>query len=747
MNKAPVDVALVRMPYSELGQPSLAVGLLKAVCDRHGLTSRAIPANLWFSEEVGPALHDLIFEAYSTSLIGEWTFSGALFPNFHADDDAYLKKVVATTRMNRRPTWRHIVGRYPYVDLIAVLREIRRGAPAFIDRVADHLLELEPKIVGCSSTFQQHCASLALLRVVKQRRPEIITMIGGANCEGDMGRATFEQFPWLDFAVSGEADGFFGRMCTRLIESGVNGIPPQDLPDGVWGPHHRRDRGAIHDNRRDQIAAPRVARIDLVQRSEQPDGAPFSRLRVVTPDEIGDGAPIARLDDMNESPVPNYDDYFAYLAETEVLGEWVRAALPFQTARGCWWGEKHHCTFCGISRTAMKFRPKSSDNVMEQMFALRDRYGISNFQGTEYIFDYRYFDTLLPRLKGIGGYFRFEVKANLKPQQLQAFLDAGTLEVQPGVESLSDSLLALIDKGVTACQNILLLKRARKIGLLVYWNMLHTIPGDRDEWYGEMAGLLPLVSHLQPPYGCAQVHYDRFSPYWRDPARYGVELQPAFGYEHVYPFAPDVLKEMAYFFETPHQRNAFYRINPAEQDGLWRLIRATFDWKDTWLSKTQPPPTLMAMDMGDKIVFTDTRPVATCPSFEIAGLEERIYRAAEDGVMPVALVKKLRDEDPQGVTEEEIQAAVSSLIAKKVLVHLSGKLLALGVTGPIPLFFVQTINVPRAELDPSWARMMADEALDEKRPNIALSCLYEPDEEPLSTWLAPARRFALTGAR
>ena len=55
-------------------------------------------------------------------------------------------------------------------------------------------------------------------------------------------------------------------------------------------------------------------------------------------------------------------------------------------------------TWATFSKTAMKFRAKSADNVMEQMLTLRDRYGINLFQGTEYIFDYKFFKTLLPRL-------------------------------------------------------------------------------------------------------------------------------------------------------------------------------------------------------------------------------------------------------------------------------------------------------------------------------------------------------------
>ena len=699
MNSSAVEVALVRMPYGEIGQPSLACGLLKAVCDQRGLSSRVFAANLWFAEEIGPILHDLIFESYSTTLAGEWTFASALFPDFQPEDDAYLRKVISIYALDKRPEWRYLRQRFPYLDHAALLREVRRRAADFVERVADRVLACDPKIVGCSSTFQQHCASLALLRTIKQRRPEIVTMIGGANCEGDAGRVTFEQFPFLDFSVSGEADGFFGPMCETILRSGVEAVLP-DLPAGVWGPHHRQDAAAV--------------------------------LRACENQE--DGAPIVRLEDMNDSPVPNYDDYFSELNATLTLGRHFKPALPFQTARGCWYGEKSHCSFCGISRTAMKFRAKSADDVMAQMLTLRDRYKISTFQGTEYIFDYRFFNTLLPRLKELGSHFRFEVKANLKVEQLQAFIESGTVEVQPGVEGLHDEVLGLLKKGVSTAQNILLLKRGRNIGLLVYYNLLHTIPGDRDEWYGETAELIPLLTHLQPPAAFAQIHYDRFSPYWRNPAAHGLELTPAFGYEYVYPFPPEVLKDLAYFFETPRQREAFLRYDASQNTGLFRLIRQVHLWKQEFSSKATP--TLEMVDQGDKILFKDTREVAVAPTFEIEGLEAQLYRAMEHSVVPTHLIKKSVE---LGCDEEAIQQAIQSLLDKKIVVALSGRLLGLALTTPVPPYLANTIQKPKTELNAVWGKLEADRQLDELRPSIAQNCLRRPQDDSLTRWLGPSR--------
>ena len=42
-------------------------------------------------------------------------------------------------------------------------------------------------IVGLTSMFVQNMACIAMARRLKQRRPEIVTIMGGANCEAPMG--------------------------------------------------------------------------------------------------------------------------------------------------------------------------------------------------------------------------------------------------------------------------------------------------------------------------------------------------------------------------------------------------------------------------------------------------------------------------------------------------------------------------------------------------------------------------------
>ena len=55
---------------------------------------------------------------------------------------------------------------------------------------------------------------------------------------------------------------------------------------------------------------------------------------------------------------------------------------------------------------------------------------------------------------------------------------AGISFIQPGIEALSSSLLKLMRKGVSAHQNLALLRYARCAGVHLVWNLLCGFPGD-----------------------------------------------------------------------------------------------------------------------------------------------------------------------------------------------------------------------------------------------------------------------------
>ena len=86
-----------------------------------------------------------------------------------------------------------------------------------------------------------------------------------------------------------------------------------------------------------------------------------------------------------------------------------------ETSRGCWWGAKSHCTFCGLNGSTMAFRRKSPSRAIEEIAYLSARWRAPFIQFVDNILDMKYFDTVLEELaeRQLPTRFFYEVKANL----------------------------------------------------------------------------------------------------------------------------------------------------------------------------------------------------------------------------------------------------------------------------------------------------------------------------------------------
>jgi magnesium-protoporphyrin IX monomethyl ester (oxidative) cyclase len=254
--------------------------------------------------------------------------------------------------------------------------------------------------------------------------------------------------------------------------------------------------------------------------------------------------------DLNELPVPDYSPFLGEAREFAL--ESRELMLAFEGSRGCWWGEKHHCTFCGLNGLEMAFNAKSSERTVAEVRQLWDRYGYHLFAT----------DTILARshLKGalreLAQYEQkprvfFEVKSNMTAAEVEVLHAANVCWIQPGIESLSTRLLGLLDKGLSTIQNIALLKWCRELRIRVSWNLLCGIPGERVEDYDEQIALMERIPHLQPAGGVHPIRIDRYSPYFKQHTRFGwPSIEPLPEYRMLHPHMPDEsLADVAYHFD------------------------------------------------------------------------------------------------------------------------------------------------------------------------------------------------------
>jgi len=252
--------------------------------------------------------------------------------------------------------------------------------------------------------------------------------------------------------------------------------------------------------------------------------------------------------------------------------------------------------------------------------------------------------------------------------------------IQPGIESLHTGALRLMRKGVSAWQNVRLLKWCRQFGVRPMWNVILGLPGERDAWHDEVADLLPWLEHLVPGH-CGSLRFDRYSPYFDDPARWGVTLEPAPPYAAIYPLGPAALADQAWFFQRRGDGGAGA---PAEGPGARRLRAAMAVWVARW-SEPGPPPLLEVVPDSDGLLVRDERSTAGRRQHRLAPEERDVLVACEDGPGLRALAARLPH-----LGGSRLDRLLDALAARGLVLALDGHRLSLVLHAPRPLAPLET---------------------------------------------------------
>lgn len=446
-------------------------------------------------------------------------------------------------------------------------------APA-LDAFVAQVLASQPRILGISSMFEQNLAASALAWRVKAAAPAICIVMGGANTAWPMARGLADVFPWVDHFFSGESDVDFVEFCERLIRHGER--PAQ---------------------------------------------------RIICSEPIRD---------MRVVHAPDFSDFFAALRPLQEAGRlpgWLPRWVTMETSRGCWWGAKQHCTFCGLNGDGMDFREKPAGRALDELADL-SRWQVDCIRMADNIMPRQYLKDLLPALARTEPRLRlfYEVKANLTEDQVDVMALGGVTKIQPGIESLSSHVLRLMRKGVSAHQNIALLRSCAGVGLSVVWNIIYGFPGETADDYEATIALLPRLEHLQPPQSTHEIHIDRFSPFFREPETLGIgPIAPAGSYRALYP--PEAaLHDIAYHF------SAEYSTELLGNPGLRRRLHAAVtEWEDGW--DKDPRPVLQLFAAGASTLILDTRriarqPVTALTAERLAALRHCDTARARSGLTP-----------------------------------------------------------------------------------------------------------------
>lgn len=415
-------------------------------------------------------------------------------------------------------------------------------ATRWVEFLSEKIAKLPIKLVGITTGHQQTNAAIALINYIKKQNPKIITFVGGSACDGDLAEGVLSLSENIDYVFSGESE----LSWTHFLEQYLS----QNLP--------------------------------CVK---------------IIPSEY-----LANLDDipLDEKTYEDYAQQFGILN-----GENSKISLLYETSRGCWWGEKHKCAFCGVNGWNKHYRSKSEEKILQDIEVLLSNHkNINHLQMVDTLMPRRFSNTLISALKSMlgGSTLFYEQRADLTLEQVVDLKLSGVKYTQVGIEALSTEILKSINKGIDARQNINFLRWARSVGMIVGWNLLSEIPNDKVVDWEKVLEMIPYISHLNPPVQVRPVEIVRFSPYYEQPEAFSIKsLQPYKIYGEVFPKNSKIDK-LAWLYK------AEFNSDSKDDLGLNQRIQTVFnEWIIKWENPISKIPVLRIVKEEGKYFFEDTR--------------------------------------------------------------------------------------------------------------------------------------------
>ncbi|MGN8845542.1 RiPP maturation radical SAM C-methyltransferase [Niallia sp. HCP3S3_B10] len=512
------------MPFASIIRPPLGLEILKNIAVEKGHNCDVINLNISFAKMMGLEFYELVAGYDSTDLIGEWIFSQHVFDKSTEDETNEFVEYITAKSRTMIHSWRE------KEKLLSLINAGRKTSDEFLKNIIQNIDFSKYQIVGFTNSFQQTMASIALIKQIKKIYPNQLIIMGGANCFGEMGVELINTFKDIDGVCIGEGEGAFINLLDNF--SVFSESPSENIIVGF-----ATKKGYKY--------------ID-----------------------------IDNSYNLNNNSIPNFGSYFKELFQSfpEKQKETV---ILYEGSRGCWWGEKHQCVFCGLNANAIEYKGKLQKKIYNEMKTLIESYGehTNTLFFTDNIMSMEYFEYILPKLKQdkIKIDMFMEVKSNLNEQQVCVLKEAGVTKIQPGIESLATNSLKLMNKGVDLLQNLRLLRLCKEYGIIPFWNIIFGFSGESSEEIQGQIDIMKKINHLQPPVAISKIRLDRFSPYFNEQKKYNIRINgPIKSYKYIYRDKGININKLAYYFD--YNNDAVF-----ENKILNEFVSQFENWKDNFI--------------------------------------------------------------------------------------------------------------------------------------------------------------------
>jgi anaerobic magnesium-protoporphyrin IX monomethyl ester cyclase len=341
-----------------------------------------------------------------------------------------------------------------------------------LEDVAAEIVALEPDYVGFSATTISVTNAARIAARVKERRPGVVTIVGGAHVSAIPER-TLEAFPSLDYGIVGEGEHSLFDLLARL-ESG-------EAIDSVPGLAWRRD-GKIAANPR----------------------APY-------------------IDDLDELPPPAWDllPDFPHRFQPSLFSYPKSPVASLITSRGC----PFSCSFCDRSTSGRKGRMHSVEYIVELCRRLEGM-GVRHILFVDDLFTVKRERVVALCNAFLANGFRFSWSCTSHPNLLdldtmKLMKKAGCWQIAYGIESGSPRVLDVVKHEVKIPRMRETLRLTRQAGIRAKG---YVMLGHPTEGLDSLAETLEFLKTVE----LDMCQITKFTPYPGTPAYPTIQRHGAF---------------------------------------------------------------------------------------------------------------------------------------------------------------------------------------------------------------------------